>query len=144
MFKTRDSLKAAAIKSKSVLWMEAYKNIRKKANALNTRHKKRYFTDKIHSCKGNIKENWTTINKLIIKRSKTTNITSLRIDEETIAKPDLIAESMNKGQCKIYHMTWPMEKKNSRQRICSPCMELLQKNQVPRHTFHKKYSRPFS
>ena len=101
MFRTRDRLKAAAIKSKSVLLMEAYKKIRNKANALNTRLKKSYFTDKIHSCEGNIKETWTTINKLINKRSKTTNITSLRVDDETITKPDLIAESMNKYFCSV-------------------------------------------
>ena len=101
MFRTRDRLKAAAIKSKSVLLMEAYKKIRNKANALNTRHKKRYFTDKIHSCEGNIKETWATINKLINKRSKTTNITSLRVDEEMITKPDLIAESMNEYFCNV-------------------------------------------
>ena len=101
MFRTRDRLKAAAIKSKSVLLMEAYKEIWNKANALNTRLKKSYFTDKIHSCEGNIKETWTTINKLINKRSKTTNITSLRVDDETISKPDLIAESMNKYFCSV-------------------------------------------
>ena len=60
MFRMRDKLKAAAIKSKSVLLMEAYKKIRNKANALNTKLKKRYFTKKIHSCEGNIKETWTT------------------------------------------------------------------------------------
>ena len=81
--------------------MEAYKKIRNKANALNTRLKKSYFTDKIHSCEGNIKETWTTINKLINKRSKTTNITSLRVDDETITKPDLIAESMNEYFCNV-------------------------------------------
>ena len=101
VFRTRDRLKAAAIKSKSVLLLEAYKKFRNKANALNTRLKKSYFTDKIHSCEGNIKETWTTINKLINKRSKTTNITSLRVDDETITKPDLIAESMNKYFCSV-------------------------------------------
>ena len=101
MFRTRDRLKAAAIKSKSVLLMEAYKKIRNKANALNTKLKKRYFTDKIHSCEGNIKETWTTINKLINKRSKTTNITSLKVDDETITTPDLLAESMNKYFCSV-------------------------------------------
>ena len=101
MFRTRDRLKAAAIKSKSFLLMEAYKKIRSKANALNTRHRKRYFTGKIHSCEGNIKETWTTIDKLINERSKTTNITSLRVDEEMITKPDLIAESMNKYFCNV-------------------------------------------
>ena len=79
--------------------MEAYKKFRNKANELNTRLKKRYFTDKIHSCEGNIKETWTTINKLINKRSKTTNVTSLTVNDETITKPDLIAESVNKYFC---------------------------------------------
>ena len=81
--------------------MEAYKKIRNKANALNTKLKKRYFTDKIHSCEGNIKETRATINKLINKRSKTKNITSLKVDDETITTPDLLAESMNKYFCSV-------------------------------------------
>ena len=81
--------------------MEAYKKMRNKANALNSKLKKRYFTEKIHSCEGNIKETWATINKLINKRSKTTNITSLKVNDEMITKPDLIADSMNKYFCSV-------------------------------------------
>ena len=101
MFRTQDRLKAAAINSISVLLMEAYKRIRSKANALNTKLKKRHFTDKILSCEENVKETLTIINKLINKRSKTTIITSLRVDDKTITKPDLTAESMNKYFCSV-------------------------------------------
>ena len=96
MFRTHDRLKAAAIKSKSILLVEACKKIRNKANALNTKLKKRYFTGKIHFYEGNIKEAWVSISKLINKRSKTTSITSLKVDDMTITKPDSIADSMNK------------------------------------------------
>ena len=34
----------------------------------------------------------------------------------------------HKGQFKIYHMTWPVEKKSFRKKICLPRMKLLQKN----------------
>ena len=33
-----------------------------------------------------------------------------------------------KGQCKIYHMTWPVEKNTFWENIYSPRMKLLQKN----------------
>ena len=67
MFRTRDKLKAAAIKAKSTILMEAYKRIRNKANALNMKLKKNYFSAKIQSCEGNMKKTWATINKLINK-----------------------------------------------------------------------------
>ena len=76
--------------------MEAYKKVRIKVNALNSKLKKQYFTDKIHSCEGNLKETWTAINMLINRRSKTTNITSLQVDVTNITKPNVITDSMNK------------------------------------------------
>ena len=101
MFRTRDKLKAAAIKAKSTILMEAYKRIRNKANALNTRLKKKYFSAKIQSCDRNLKEAWATINKLINKRSKTTSISSILEDDVLITGPDGIANSMNKYYCSI-------------------------------------------
>ena len=101
MFRTRDKLKAAAIKAKFAMVMEAYKRIRNKANALNTKLKKNYFSAKIQPCEGNLKETWATINKLINKRSKTTSITSILEDYVIITGPDGIANSMNKYYCSI-------------------------------------------
>ena len=81
--------------------MEAYKRIRNKAIALNTKQQKNYFSAKIQSCEGNLKEAWATINKLINKRSKTTSITSILEDDVLITEPDGIANSMNKYNCSI-------------------------------------------
>ena len=36
-----------------------------------------------------------------------------------------------KGQCKIYNITWPVEKKNCCRKICSPRMKSLQKSNCP-------------
>ena len=70
--KTRDKLKIAAVKAKSELLMQAHRKVRNKVSSLNTRLKRQYFTNKIGSCEGNLKETWATINKLINKKSKTT------------------------------------------------------------------------
>ena len=43
----------------------------------------------------NTKETWKTINQLVNKRSKTTQILSLKDGEHTISKPQDIAETMN-------------------------------------------------
>ena len=101
MFRTRDKLKTAAIKAKSKILIGAYKRRQNKANALNTKLKRQYFSTKIQSCERNLKETWATINKLINKRSKTTSITSILEDDVIITKPDGIADSINKYFCSI-------------------------------------------
>ena len=58
--------------------MQANKRARNKVNSLNTRLKRHYFTNKINSCEGNLKETWATINKLINKKSKTTSISAIK------------------------------------------------------------------
>ena len=101
MLRTRDKLKAPAIKARSTILMEVYKRIRNKVNAVTTKLKKNYFSAKNQSCEGNLKETWATINKLINKRSKTTSITSILEDDVIITGPDGIANSMNKDYCSI-------------------------------------------
>ena len=65
MSRTRDKLKAAAIKAKSTILMEACKRIRNKATVLNTQLKKQYCSMKTPTCEGNLKDTWATIDKLI-------------------------------------------------------------------------------
>ena len=48
-----------------------------------------------------MKETWNTINKLINKRSKTTNISSLVVDEACLTNSSEIADSMNDYFCNI-------------------------------------------
>ena len=79
----------------------AYRHIRNRVNSLNTKLKKAYFSQKIADCQGNMRETWNTINKLINKRSKTTNISSLMVDEECLTKSSEIADSTNDYFCNI-------------------------------------------
>ena len=48
-----------------------------------------------------MKETWKTINQLVNKRSKTTNISSLQEDNKILTSSDEIAESMNQYFCNI-------------------------------------------
>ena len=81
--------------------MSAYKHIRCKANSLDRSLKTRYFTNKIRSCEGNIKETWKTMNQVINKRSKTTNIKALKEGDETITNTKCIADTMNSLFCNV-------------------------------------------
>ncbi len=75
---TRDKLKKSAVKSKSPLLMESYRQVRNKVTALYIQLKKQHYTNRITACKGNLKESWKAINELHNKRSKSTNIDCLR------------------------------------------------------------------
>ena len=48
-----------------------------------------------------MKETWKTINQLVNKRSKTTNVSSLQEDNKILTSSDEIAESMNHYFCTI-------------------------------------------
>ena len=99
--RSRDKLKKSAVKHGSALLMQAYRRIRNRVNSLNTKLKKAYFSQKIADCQGNMKETWNTINKLINKRSKTTNISSLVVDEACLTNSSEIADSMNDYFCNM-------------------------------------------
>ena len=99
MCKARDKLKKHAIRSKSQLLMQAYGNIRNQANRLNEKLKREYFTHKVSSCEGDLKSTWKTINNVLNKKSKTTNIASLNIEGKHISTN--IAESINDFFCTI-------------------------------------------
>ena len=99
--RSRDKLKKSAVKNRSDVLMQPYRHVRNKVNSLNTKLKKAYFSQKIANCQGNMKETWSTINRLINKRSKTTNISSLVVDEECLTKSCEIADSMNEYFCTI-------------------------------------------
>ena len=95
LFNTRDKIKIAAVKNKSEILMSAYRQLRNKATKLNKEAKRAYFTNKIQASEGNLKETWATINKLVNKRSKTTNISSLTVDGSSVTDSVGIANSMN-------------------------------------------------
>ena len=101
MFIVRDRLKKQAIRSKSSMLREAYKQLRNRINRQNIELKKNYFTDKIASQKGDIKGAWKTINLVLNGKSKTTNITSLDIEGKQVCNNKNIAESLNHFYCNI-------------------------------------------
>ena len=58
---SRDKLKIAAVKSKSSILMSSYRHLLKKVNNLNKQLKRDYFSNKIASYRGNLKDSWKTI-----------------------------------------------------------------------------------
>ena len=74
--------------------------MRNRVNNLNKNLKQEYFSKKIALEKGNLKETWKTLNLLLNKRSKTTNVESLNVDEVITENSD-IAKSMNEFFCSV-------------------------------------------
>ena len=60
-------LKKVASKRKSQFLMDAYRQVRNKVNSRNIQLKKQYFTNKISTCQGNMKESWKAVNELSIR-----------------------------------------------------------------------------
>ena len=131
--RTRDKLKIAAVKSNSELLMSAYKHMRCKANNLNQSLKTQYFTNKIRSCEGNIKETWKTMNQVINKGSKTTKIKALKEGDETTNEDKSIADTMNSFFCnvgKILAEKIAPKPETFGLELCSSSSELFQHNSV--------------
>ena len=102
LIRTRDRLKKTAVKCNSKILMASYKQVRNKVNSLNLTLKRQYFSEKITMQQGNMKESWKTTNQLLNKRSKTTNIESLKDDEGNfIVDKQEIVETMNGFFCSI-------------------------------------------
>ena len=99
--KIRDKVKKAAVKNKSDLLFGAYKHIRNKVTNTNQKLKRDFFSNKIKTFEGNLKETWKTINQMINKRSKTTHISSLKDDDKDITDSQQIADAMNQYFCSI-------------------------------------------
>ena len=101
LMRARDKLKKSAVKGKSPILMDSYRQIRNKVNALNVQWKKQHYNNRIAACKGNMKESWKTINELVNKRSKSSNIDCLKeSDTETRNKKD-VSNAMNNLFCTI-------------------------------------------
>ena len=92
--RSSDKMKKSAMKTGSAILMEAYRHLRNKVNSLNIRRKRMYFSNKISESEGNLKETWNAINQLINKRSKTTNISSLTVEDKSITKNNEIADTI--------------------------------------------------
>ena len=101
LMRTRDCLKKAAVKRKSDILMNSYRQVRNKVNCLNTKLKKQYYANKIASCEGNMKNSWKTINELLNKRSKSTHIDCLKESGTEIVNKKDISNTMNDFFCSI-------------------------------------------
>ena len=75
--------------------MSAYRQLRNKATKVKREFKTAFFSDKSQASQGHIKETWSTKNKLANKLSKTTNITALEVEGQTIDDLVGMANSMN-------------------------------------------------
>ena len=97
----RDTLKKKAVKTKSSRFHEAYKTARNDVNRLIKNTKASYFQEVISNSKNNSKEMWRNINKLIGKTSRTTNVTSVKSNDQIFTNKDDIAETFNDYFSKI-------------------------------------------
>ena len=91
----RDFLKKKSVKTGSANFYNAYKKARNELNSLIKSAKARYYNDALNQCKKDPKAMWKTINQLTTKKSKTTNINELVIDQKVITEPEKIADSLN-------------------------------------------------
>ena len=93
--RTRDILKAKAVKMKSEILTEACRNLRNQVNRKNYKLKRQYFAKKISDNEKDIKGTWNTINKLVNRRSKTTEIPYLEVKGEIISESKQKVEALN-------------------------------------------------
>ena len=101
LMRTWDRLKTAALKSKSPITMDFYRQARNRVNLLNKQLKKQHYTDKISSSKGNSKDSWMTISELLSKRSKSCNTDWLKDSDNVVTSTEDIANMMNSCFCSI-------------------------------------------
>lgn len=91
----RDFLKKKAVKTGSKQFHDAYTKTRNELNRLIKKTKATYFTNTLNNCGKNSKEMWKTINKLTNKNSKTTIITEVKNDGQSITDGPSIANTFN-------------------------------------------------
>ncbi len=90
----RDYLKKQSIKLRSANYDKAYKRCKNKLNNLIKETKQEYFRDKLSNAK-NSKESWRTINELLNKKPKTSEVKELDINGQLITDDDKIADAFN-------------------------------------------------
>ena len=67
--------------------------------------RKKYFSDKLLETKGDVKETWKVLNSTLGKRSNTTQINSLVIDNQEITNPEDTVTNLNKPFTNIAEKT---------------------------------------
>ena len=93
--RTRDRLQKSAVKGKSPILMDSFRQIRYNVNTLNIQLRRQYYINRISACKGSMKESWKTVTELLNKRSKSSSIDCLKESgTETRNKKD-VSNAMN-------------------------------------------------
>ena len=101
LIRSRDKLKKVAVKSKSLILMSSYRHIRNKINKQNSELKRQYFSERLAQAKVNMEESWKTINQVLNKRSKSTNIDLLKGPGGEIVNKQEISNTMNDYFCSV-------------------------------------------
>ena len=97
----RDMMKIVAPKRKSSTIMESYRQLKNNVNTMNIKLKKQYFSNKISICKGSVKDSWKTVNELLNRRSKSSNIDFLKDYDKETRQGKHISSLMNEYFCSI-------------------------------------------
>ena len=84
-----------AVKMKSEILMQAYKEMRNQVNSDNRSLKREYFKNELTQQEGNVKGTCSVINKLINRRSKTTEIPFLNVGNRICSEPIEKVEALN-------------------------------------------------
>ena len=87
-------MKVKAVHMKSEILMDAYRNLKNQVNRKNFRLKCDYFAKNSDNDK-DIKGTWNTINKLVNRRSKTTEIPFLEVEGKIISENEPKVEALN-------------------------------------------------
>jgi hypothetical protein len=95
MMHRRDFLKRKAVKTGSKQFHDAFTKARNELNKLIKRTKADYFTNTINNCDNKPKQMWKTINKLTNKNSKTTIITEVKHESQSVTDVSSITNAFN-------------------------------------------------
>ena len=90
----RDYLKRQSVRFTSSNYNEADKRCKNKLNKLIKTTKEEYFKTKLSNA-NNSKNSWQTINELLNKKSKSTQVTQLNVDDQVITGDRNIADCFN-------------------------------------------------
>ena len=88
-------MKVKAVHMKSEILMDAYRNSRNQVKRENFRLKRDYFAKKISDNDKDIKGTWNTINRLVNRRSNTTDIPLLEVEGKIISENEPNVEALN-------------------------------------------------
>ena len=90
----RDYLKKKAISLNSVNYFQAYKQCKNQVNKCIKQRKRTYYNSKLANS-NNSKESWQTMNELLNRKSKTTKINQIIINDKAIVGDEEIANKFN-------------------------------------------------